>query len=139
MSEHEIVTNGGCLCGAVRYKVRGVLRDVINCHCHMCLRIHGHYGAYTSALQENLSFLKDEGLQWYQSLEDDSGGNVYRGFCKICGSSLFWQVKSKNKISIAAGSLDQTANLKTVAHIWVSSAGSYYEITDDLPQIAEER
>ncbi|MCP4424357.1 MAG: GFA family protein [Chloroflexi bacterium] len=138
MSRDEIKTTGGCLCGAVRYEVHGSLHDVVNCHCRMCLRIHGHYGAYSSAARENLSFTTDDGLKWYQSIQDDVGGNVYRGFCKHCGSSLFWQVKSKNEISIAAGSLDQAPNLKTAAHIWVSSAGDYYEISDNLPQIAEE-
>ncbi len=104
----------------------------------MCLRIHGHYGAYTSTTQENLSFSREDGLQWYHSIQDDVTGNVYRGFCKICGSSLFWRLKSRKSISIAAGSLDQTDNMKTEMHIWVSSAGDYYEISDDLPKFMED-
>ncbi|MFQ5612612.1 MAG: GFA family protein [Anaerolineae bacterium] len=137
MSGDNVKTTGGCLCGAVRYEIRGSLRDVINCHCRMCLRIHGHYGAYTSVTRENLSFSMDDGLQWYRSIQDDIGGNVYRGFCKHCGSSLFWKLKGRKTISIAAGTLDQTANLKTAMHIWVSNAGDYYEITDDLPRFEE--
>jgi len=139
MSDVNVKTAGRCLCGAVRYEIHGSLRDIVNCHCRMCLRIHGHYGAYTSVERENLSFSKDEGLQWYQSIEDDVGGDVYRGFCKNCGSSLFWKLKSGKTISIAAGTLDQTSSLKTEMHIWVSSAGDYYEITDDLPKFAEVR
>jgi hypothetical protein len=84
--------------------------------------------------RENLSFTTDDGLKWYLSIQDDPDGNVYRGFCEQCGSSLFWQVKGRETISIAAGSLDRPTHLKTVKHIWVSSAGDYYEITDDLPQ-----
>ncbi len=138
MSEDDVQTTGGCLCGAVRYEVRGSLHDVVNCHCQMCLRIHGHYGAYASVARKDFSFLMDDTLQWYRSLEDDSDGNVYRGFCSQCGSSLFWKVKGKGEMSIAAGSLDQPTNLKTAAHIWVSTAGDYYEINDDLPKLAEE-
>jgi hypothetical protein len=134
MSGDEVTTTGGCLCGAVRYEVRGPLRDVVNCHCRMCQRIHGHYGAYSSVARENLSFTTDDGLKWYLSIQDDPDGNVYRGFCKQCGSSLFWKVKGKETISITAGSLDQPTHLRTVKHIWVSSAGDYYEIADDLPQ-----
>ncbi len=134
MSGDEVKATGGCLCGAVRYEIRGSLRDVVNCHCHMCQRIHGHYGAYTSVARENLSFTTDDGLKWYLSIQDDPDGNVYRGFCKQCGSSLFWKVTGEETMSIAAGSLDQPTHLKTVKHIWVSSAGDYYEITDDLPQ-----
>ena len=134
MSGDEIKETGGCLCGAVRYEIRGPLRDIVNCHCRMCRRIHGHYGAYSSVVRENLSFTTDDGLKWYLSIQDDPDGNVYRGFCKRCGSSLFWEVKGRETISIAAGSLDQPTNLKTVKHIWVSSAGDYYEIADNLPQ-----
>ncbi len=139
MSGNEVKITGGCLCGAVRYEIRGLLRDVVNCHCRMCLRTHGHYGAYSSAARKNLSFSMDDGLQWYQSPQDDVGGNVYRGFCKHCGSSLFWKLREREMISIAAGTLDQTANMKTAMHIWVSSAGDYYEITDDLPKFMEDR
>ena len=34
---------GGCECGAVRYEVRGPLREVIDCHCGQCRRTHGHF------------------------------------------------------------------------------------------------
>ena len=139
MSKNCIKTTGGCLCSAVRYEVSGALRDIINCHCPMCLRMHGHHGAYTSVAQENLSFSKEDGLKWYQSIEDDAEGNVYRGFCKRCGSSLFWRVEGRETISVAAGSLDETSGLKTVMNIWVSTAGEYYEIGDDLSQISRDR
>jgi len=139
LSENIEITLGGCLCGAVRYELHGALRDVINCHCPMCLRFHGHYGAYTSLKEKNLSLAKDEGLQWYHSLQDDEKGNVYRGFCKDCGSSLFWRVKDSGSISIAAGTLDKApSQMRTTMHIWASTAGDYYEITDDLPKYAEE-
>ena len=139
MPKNDVKTTGGCLCGAVRYEIRGQLRDIINCHCRMCQRTHGHYGAYSSVAREDLSLTTDDGLKWFHSLQDDVTGNVYRGFCRQCGSSLFWKVNGRKTISIAAGSLDQTANLKTAMHIWVSSAGDYYEITDNLPQFAEGR
>lgn len=39
--------SGGCLCGAVRYEVRGPLRDVLIGHCRECRRWHGHASAST--------------------------------------------------------------------------------------------
>ena len=138
MSKNSITT-GGCLCGGIRYELHGQLRDVINCHCRMCLRIHGHYGAYTSLPKKNLTFTADKGLKWYHSLQDDENGNVYRGFCKHCGASLFWEVRDSGKISVAAGTIDHPPKyMHTVMHIWASGADTYYEITDNLPRHAGE-
>ncbi|WP_439646042.1 GFA family protein [Kordiimonas gwangyangensis] len=41
------ITLGGCLCGQVRFEIKGLLRDVVNCHCSMCQKLHGSMGAHT--------------------------------------------------------------------------------------------
>ncbi len=127
---------GGCLCGAVRYEITGTLRDVVNCHCSKCRRFHGHFGAYTSILEKNLSFINKEGLKWFHSTTDETS-NVYRGFCSNCGSSLFWHPEGWETISVAAGSLDDPTRLHTLGHIWLSQKSDYYTIEDELPQFVE--
>jgi len=127
---------GGCLCGGVRYEIRGELLDVFYCHCSKCQRFHGNYGAYTSAYRQDLVFFKSETLTWYRSTTDETP-NVHRGFCGECGSSLFWDPRGKPRISIAAGSLDPPTGLSGAAHVWVSQKGDYYEITDELMQYEE--
>jgi hypothetical protein len=120
--------SGGCLCGAVRYRARGPLRDVVDCHCSRCRRTHGHFGAYTEAATADLTLEAEDGLRWYA--EDGRE----RGFCRRCGASLFWRQAGGERISIAAGTLDAPTGLRTVAHIYVDSKGDYYEITDALPR-----
>ena len=73
---------GACLCGSVRFNLKGELRSVINCHCGQCLHTHGHYAAYTAVEKEKLEFIIDDGLKWYRSSKD-----ARRGFCKECGGS----------------------------------------------------
>jgi len=124
--------SGGCLCGAVRYEIRGPLRGVVNCHCSNCRRWHGHHGAYTSAGLDGLQLVQDGGLQWYDSVSDETP-NVRRGFCRECGSSLFWHPLGQDAIAIAAGSLDAPTGLETIAHLWTSRRGDYYELGDGLP------
>ncbi len=117
---------GGCLCGAVRYEVRGPLRDVVNCHCRRCRRTHGHVAAYTAVEAADLVLLADRGLGWYRADGRD------RGFCRTCGASVFWRAEGRSTISIAAGTVDEPTGLRTVAHIFADSQGDYYEIADDL-------
>lgn len=115
------------MCGAVTYVVAGSLRDVVNCHCSYCRRTHGHFGAYTEAVHKQLTITRQEGLRWYQS-----SAAARRGFCAICGASLFWEPADKSSIAIAAGTLEYPTGLKTVRHIYVKDAGDYYVINDDL-------
>lgn len=124
---------GRCLCGAVRYEVRGPLRGVVACHCSNCRRWHGHHGAYTSASIHHVRIVERRSLRWYDSTTDATP-NVRRGFCGTCGSSLFWHPHDQDTISIAAGTLDAPTGLATVGHIWTSCGGDYYELCDGLPR-----
>ena len=127
------VATGGCLCGGVRFEVRDSLLGVVNCHCSKCRRFHGHVGAYTATERENLILVQSETLKWFRSTTDETP-NVHRGFCRNCGSSLFWDPRGQPRISIAAGAIDAPTGLATTGHVWVSQRGDYYEITDDLIQ-----
>ena len=116
---------GACACGAVRYRVDGALRQIIACHCEQCRRSSGHFVAATAARRENFHLLSSDTLCWYSAIP-----GFRRGFCSICGSSLFFERVGEDRMSIAAGSLDDARGLGIAAHIFVSEAGSYYEIDD---------
>lgn len=118
---------GGCLCGAVRYELRGDLRAVVNCHCGQCRRSHGHFAAYTSITNDQIIVTETRGLKWYVS-----STIARRGFCSDCGSSLFWEPAGKDHLAVAAGSIDKPSGLTTVRHIFTDDKGDYYTIDDDL-------
>jgi hypothetical protein len=128
---------GGCLCGAVKYEVHGKLYNVIICHCSKCRHIHGHVSAHASSKREDLKLVEERGLKWYRSVQDETP-DVHRGFCRECGSSLFWDPRGEDEIYISAGTLHQPTGLKTVGHIWLSQAGDYYELTDDIDKYEED-
>ena len=123
--------SGSCLCGGVQYQIQGQVRNIINCHCENCRRTHGHFAAYTLVNKADLTLLAQQSLSWYH----DKSPDTYRGFCRECGASLFWDPRdAKEKIAISAGSLDSTTSLRTIGHVYVAEAGGYYEITDGLPE-----
>jgi hypothetical protein len=120
---------GGCLCGAVRYEVRGPLRPVVACHCTQCRRMTGHFLAATAAREADLAFTCDAALKWYSASPD-----ARRGFCGGCGSTLFWHGKGRDYIAIAAGSIDGATGLAMVQHIHTADKGDYYTLDDGLAQ-----
>jgi hypothetical protein len=126
------LTTGGCLCGGVRYEVRGTLRPVILCHCTQCRRMTGHFMAATAAQLTDFRLVADLPLRWYQSSQQ-----AQRGFCGRCGSTLFWQGAGRAYVSIAAGTLDDSAGLAVAGHIFVDDKGGYYDIDDAAPQFGD--
>ncbi|MFK8029659.1 MAG: GFA family protein [Gammaproteobacteria bacterium] len=125
----DSVKAGGCLCGAVRFTINGSLRDVIYCHCDQCRRTSGHFVAATACSSDSLSFSEKRGITWYASSH-----LAERGFCNLCGASLFWRTKGRDAVSIMAGSIDMPSGLVESHHIFTDSSGDYYILQDGLPQ-----
>ena len=122
------MVNGSCLCGAVSYEISGAMRDVLVCHCNQCRKTSGHVVAATSVPKDNLTITKDEGLAWYHSSDI-----AKRGFCKTCGSSLFWWPMNEGIVSVHVGAIDGPTGLKTARHIFTDAKGDYYDIPETEP------
>ncbi|WP_374380542.1 GFA family protein [Dongia sp.] len=120
---------GGCLCGAVRYRVEGAMRPVIACHCSQCRRATGSFMMASAAMHDHLTIEGAENITWYNSSD-----TARRGFCRICGSNLFWEGAGRPHTSITAGSLDGPTGLSLGRHIFVADKGDYYEIADNVAQ-----
>lgn len=124
--------HGSCLCGGVAFEITGPLRPVVGCHCTQCRKQSGHFGAFTACDIPDLKFTSDATLAWYRA-----SASAARGFCKTCGSLLFWKGDTAQHISIAAGALDGPTGLKLEGHIFCADKGDYYEITDGDYQKAQ--
>ncbi len=127
---------GRCLCGAVAYEAKGEAAHADACHCAMCRRWSGHYWASVNVPVAAFRIVRgEENVGWFQSSAD-----VRRGFCRTCGSALFWHPNGNpewsHMIAISAGSLDTPTGVALTKHIFVASKGDYYEIADGLLQKA---
>jgi hypothetical protein len=125
MAEHH----GSCLCGAITFDISGKMRDVAWCHCGQCLHWHGHFGGYTASTWPNIALRGKDKIAWYES-----SGQARRGFCRDCGSSLFWEPAHGRHVSIAIGALDLPTGLVSARHIFVADKGDYYRIADGVAQ-----
>lgn len=126
---------GGCLCGGVRYEVRGRLRDVIACHCSQCRRTSGHFVAATQARSADLVLTASATLRWYRSSDA-----AERGFCGFCGGNLFWRptAPGADVTSIMAGTVDVPTGLALARHIYAADKSDYYSIGDAVPQASAD-
>ncbi|CUH50483.1 GFA family protein [Ruegeria atlantica] len=124
--------NGSCLCGAVAFTIDGELSQPSACHCGQCRKQSGHVWSSTWTHQDHLSFTASDTLTWFRASD-----TARRGFCRSCGSFLFWQHNDEDTISISMGALSEPTGLTLSKHIFVADKGDYYDITDDLPQRAQ--
>ncbi len=120
---------GSCLCGAVRIEVEGALPPPTSCHCTQCRKQSGHFEASTDISRTALTVHGADKVTWYHSSK-----NVRRGFCSVCGSSLFWDPINKDWTAVAMGAFDGPTHTKLARHIFVAEKGDYYAIADGLPQ-----
>ncbi|SDG47069.1 GFA family protein [Thalassobaculum litoreum] len=128
MVDHPART-GGCMCGGVRYKITGPIKQIVACHCRECRRMTGHFLPSFDVWNEHFEMVESRDLGWYRSAPKSR-----RGFCKTCGCSIFFRMDGGEKMSIAAGSLDDgcDGDLQIAAHIFTAEKGDYYDL-DDAP------
>ncbi|MCL6708110.1 GFA family protein [Pseudomonas sp. R2.Fl] len=123
---------GTCLCGAVRFATRGPLREVIACHCSQCRRQTGLYYAATNVPLDRLTVDGEDNVTWYRASE-----TAGRGFCRVCGSALFWKSDDSDYVSIMAGAFDKPTGLSIGYHIYCDDKGDFYDIDDGRPCYAQ--
>ncbi|ACM37579.1 MULTISPECIES: GFA family protein [Rhizobium/Agrobacterium group] len=120
---------GSCLCGAVRFQVNGDLPPPDACHCSKCRKHSGHYFASADVPKDKIEIHGSDFVSWYQSSE-----KVRRGFCSVCGTSLFFDPPARDWIAVAMGAFDGPTQTRLKMHIFVADKGDYYDIADGLPQ-----
>ena len=120
------VTNfheGGCLCGAVRYRVQGEPLRVSVCSCNACQRRTGSlagFGAYFNAAQVRM--LRGA-LNSYEHRSDESGRWLRFEFCPTCGTPVTWTAEVfPGMRAIGVGTLDDPQRIKPQRFSWLRSA-----------------
>ncbi len=119
---------GKCLCGAVQFKAENVEPHVHACHCSMCRRWNG--GPALAVFVGSVSFSGEESIGRYASSDW-----AERGFCKQCGSNLFYFLKPEQYI-LWAGSFDDQ-NFDLDGEIFCAEKPEWYDFSGDHPRHAE--
>jgi hypothetical protein len=121
---------GGCACGAVRYRVADEFEYSQNCHCSRCRASTGSaFKAFAGIPREKHAVTRGEDR--IMRVGDEDGHDVR---CAGCGSLLYSVVREGKWVHVALGSLIDAPSIRPTAHIFATSKAPWFEITDDLPQ-----
>jgi hypothetical protein len=121
---------GGCLCGAVRFRVTGVPLHVSHCHCTMCRRASGApVVTFTRFPLEGFALTKGKPKEYRSSPKNR------RGFCGKCGGQIYFKAGDKpDSIGLNVGCFDRPETLTPTRHIYVGTMIPWMHMRDGLPR-----
>ena len=129
-------TTGGCLCGRVRYRLAEAPKGYGACHCGMCRKFSGGIELGAEVKPGGITWDGEENIGVYKSSDW-----AERGFCKICGSSLFWRLTMEGPmqglLSLSAGSLDSLEGLEMNIEVYIDSKPAGHAFAGDHKRMTE--
>ncbi len=126
----ETVHEGGCLCGAVRYRASAEPVRTSHCHCEMCRRHGGAlFQTWVSFPSDRFAFVRGAPTVYASS------DIAERGHCGRCGTPLTFQYLDRREdVSVSVGSLDRPNAITPTVHYWAKDMVSWLSIEDGLPR-----
>ena len=132
MSDTTDERDGGCLCGAVRYRAHLITDAILQCHCENCRRLTGNFVAAVRSDSTKLELTDPDGsFAWH-------GVPFARyGFCRACGSTLFFVPDDPpTHTSVMVGTLDDAKGLKIESVWFADDAQPHNELPAGVPHHA---
>ncbi|WP_068298372.1 GFA family protein [Pararhodobacter sp. CCB-MM2] len=116
----DLPLEGGCACGALRYRLGSAPILLFACHCHQCQRQSG--SAFGQSLRVRRADLTLSGEVQTRMRQTERGTTSETVFCPGCGARIFNARPGTEFCHLRGGTLDDTSWLRPAAHIWTDSA-----------------
>lgn len=129
-----IKDKGSCQCGKITFELWDFKPQYSICHCTECRKWTGSFYACIAVKPDNYKIQGEENIKWYAKTP-----NSEQGFCKDCGSAIFWrETNNPNYLDFAIGSLNNPSQLTAKQHIFCKSKANFYALPNDgAPQYNE--
>jgi hypothetical protein len=129
-----MIHEGGCLCGAVRYRISGEPMGSMVCHCRTCRKASG------APVVAWLSVAKDRFTLTGPTQRFNSSKNVTRTFCTRCGTGLTYQHQNEpDEVDVTTCSLDDPNAFPPTHHSWLDHDLAWVKFGDGLPSFPQSR
>ncbi|MBD2451130.1 GFA family protein [Nostoc sp. FACHB-152] len=120
---------GHCLCGAISISVKTISKSIDGCHCQMCRRWGGGPLLVVDCGSDVL-FQGGEKITTFNSSEW-----AERGFCRQCGTHLFYRLKQNNQYFIPVGLFEQPQDFVFEHQIFIDEKPGYYCFSNETKNL----
>lgn len=112
--------NGTCLCGAVSVTATPEKHEVGACHCNMCRKWGG--GPFMEIdCGSGASFTGEDNISLFSSSDW-----AERGFCKSCGTHLFYRLKETGQTMVPVGLFESQDGLNFTGQVFIDEKPEFY-------------
>jgi hypothetical protein len=124
---------GGCACGAVRYRLASPPMFVHCCHCRDCQRQTGSAFVLNALIEADRVELLSGGTEEIKvPTASGDGQKIYR--CPSCKIAVWSVYRGADKLNfVRIGTLDNPAALTPDVHIFIRSKLPWIKLPDGVP------
>ena len=123
------IHEGGCLCGAVRYRVTGAALARTLCHCVSCRRATGGVSVAWAVFPAG-----DVEVVRGAIAEYSSSPGIFWGFCRACGSLVAYRRDSRPEHrDVTTATLDDPDAFPPTVEIWTGEKIGWETLDPELP------
>ena len=126
----DFPVEGGCQCGAVRYRLTASPLSVYNCHCKDCQRFSGAAWSMSMIVRDD-DFAVTGAIDTYAKVAE-SGRTIRMNFCAHCHGWLYNQPPAPGVVVVRAGTLDDLDWAQPIGNIWTESKAAWVAIDPAL-------
>ena len=123
------IAKGQCLCGKVKFQAK-LQKHMDACHCQMCQRWGG--GPLLVAHACEIRFEGGEAITNYASSEW-----AQRGFCRHCGSHLYYQLLNGEGYEVPVGLFEEGSAFDFRKEIFIDRKPGWYEFANATEKLTE--
>jgi hypothetical protein len=127
---------GSCLCGQVRYEIEPPVQHFVYCHCSRCRKTSGTAHA-ANILVSPEAFRWLAGAELVARYDLPTARSFASAFCRQCGSPMPHLTRSRTRVIVPAGGLDDPTDARPGIHAYWASRANWYAEDGKLPKADE--
>ena len=127
---NRLTAEGGCLCGAIRYRVHAAPRAKTLCHCRSCRLAAGAPTlAWAIFRRADVEFLHGTPQEFRSSPP------ALRGFCAKCGTTLTYRTSARpDDLDLTTATFDDASRFAPECEIFVAERLAWQTVSSGLRQ-----